>query len=272
MGVVTGNKGDYVILTDIEGIEDAYGDMDFKIAGTAKGITAIQLDIKLKGISTEILEKALNQARQARLSILETMQQTISSSRPELSRYAPRMYKITIDPAKIGAVIGTGGKTIRSIIDETKASIDVDNNGTVIIGSPNEAAARRAIQIIEGLTKEVEVGATYTGKVTRLMNFGAMVEIAPGKEGLVHISELADYRVSKVEDVVKVGDEVTVKVIGIDELGRINLSRRAVFEKSSQVPGAGVQDSPSKDYPFRKQREVRPPQNKGGYHNRGPRR
>jgi len=272
MGVVTGNKGDYVILTDIEGIEDAYGDMDFKVAGTAKGITAIQLDIKLKGISTEILEKALNQARQARLSILETMQQTISSSRPELSRYAPRMYKITIDPAKIGAVIGTGGKTIRSIIDETKASIDVNNDGTVIIGSPNEDAARRAIQIIEGLTKEVEVGATYTGKVTRLMNFGAMVEIAPGKEGLVHISELADYRVSKVEDVVKVGDEVTVKVIGIDELGRINLSRRAVFEKLSQVPGARVKDSLSKDYPFRKQREVRPPRNKGNYHNRGPRR
>ena len=269
MGVVTGNKGDYVILTDIEGIEDAYGDMDFKVAGTAKGITAIQLDIKLKGISTEILEKALNQARQARLSILETMQQTISSSRPELSRYAPRMYKITIDPAKIGAVIGTGGKTIRSIIDETKASIDVSNDGTVIIGSPNEEAARKAIQIIEGLTKEVEVGATYTGKVTRLMNFGAMVEIAPGKEGLVHISELADYRVSKVEDVVKVGDEVMVKVIGIDELGRINLSRRAMFDKLSQVPGASVKNSLSKDYPFRR-RETRPPQNKPGY--RGTRR
>jgi polyribonucleotide nucleotidyltransferase len=269
MGVVTGNKGDYVILTDIEGIEDAYGDMDFKVAGTAKGITAIQLDIKLKSISTEILEKALNQARQARLSILETMQQTISSSRPELSRYAPRMYKITIDPAKIGAVIGTGGKTIRSIIDETKASIDVNNDGTVIIGSPNEEAARKAIQIIEGLTKEVEVGATYTGKVTRLMNFGAMVEIAPGKEGLVHISELADYRVSKVEDVVKVGDEVMVKVIGIDELGRINLSRRAMLDKLSQVPGASVKNSLSKDYPFRR-RETRPPQNKPGY--RGTRR
>ena len=270
MGVVTGEAGDYAILTDIEGIEDAYGDMDFKVAGTAKGITALQLDIKLKSISTEILEKALNQARQARLTILEIMQKTLSSSRPELSRYAPRMYKITIDPSKIGAVIGTGGKTIRSIIDETKASIDVENDGTVIIGSPNEDAARRAIQIIESLTKEVEVGATYTGKVSRLMNFGAMVEIAPGKEGLVHISELADYRVPRVEDVVKIGDEVTVKVIGIDELGRINLSRKAVFEKPSQVPGAGVQDSPSKDYPFRKQREVRrPPGNRRGYPNKG---
>jgi len=241
--------------------------MDFKIAGTAKGITAMQMDTKLTGISIEIVGKAINQARQARLSILEIMQQTISSSRPELSQYAPRMYKITIDPDKIGAVIGTGGRTIRSIIEQTKASIDIDNDGTVIIGSPNEEAARKAIEIIEGLTKEVEVGGTYTGKVTRLLNFGAMVEIAPGKEGLVHISELADYRVAKVEDVVKVGDEITVKVIGIDELGRVNLSRRAVFEKLSQVPGARVKDSLSKDYPFKK-RDSRPPRSKGGYHNR----
>jgi polyribonucleotide nucleotidyltransferase len=274
MGLVTGEDGKYVILTDIEGIEDAYGDMDFKVAGTAKGVTAIQMDTKLKGISPGIMGKTLSQAHQARLSILEIMSQTISSSRPELSRYAPRMYKITIDPDKIGAVIGTGGKTIRSIIEQTKASIDIDNDGTVIIGSPNEEAARRAIEIIEGLTKEVEVGGIYTGKVTRLLNFGAMVEIAPGKEGLVHISELADYRVSKVEDIVKVGDEITVKVIGIDDLGRVNLSRRAVFEKLSQVPGAKVKDSRSKDYPF-KQRDSRPPRNKGGYYNRpnrGPRR
>jgi len=271
MGLVTGEEGDYVILTDIEGIEDAYGDMDFKVAGTAEGITALQLDTKLKGISTEILGKALNQARQARLPILETMQQTISSSRPELSRYAPRMHKITIDPDKIGAVIGTGGRTIRSIINETKASIDINNDGTVIIGSPNEEAARRAIEIIEGLTKEVELGSIYTGKVTRLLNFGAMVEIAPGKEGLVHISELAEYRVAKVEDIVKVGDEVTVKVINIDELGRINLSRRAVFEKLSQVPGARVEDSLSKDYPFKKRQDVRSPRNTRGYYNKGSR-
>jgi polyribonucleotide nucleotidyltransferase len=268
MGLVTGEQGNYVILTDIEGIEDAYGDMDFKVAGTANGVTAIQLDIKLKGISTEIVGKALHQARQARLSILEVMNQTLSSSRPELSRYAPRMYKITIDPDKIGTVIGTGGKTIRSIIDETKATVDIENDGTVIIGSPNEESARKAIEIIEGLTKEAEIGAIYTGKVTRLVDFGAFVEILPGKEGLVHISELADYRVPKVEDVVKVGDEITVKVINIDELGRINLSRRAVFEKLSQVPGAKVKDSLSKDYPFRKQREVRPPKTKRGYYNK----
>jgi polyribonucleotide nucleotidyltransferase len=271
MGLVTGEQGNYVILTDIEGIEDAYGDMDFKAAGTADGITALQLDIKLKGISLEIVSKALNQARQARLSILKIMGQTISSSRPELSQYAPRMYKITIDPDKIGAVIGTGGKTIRSIIEETKATIDINNDGTVIIGSPNEESARKAIEIIEGLTKEAEVGAIYTGKVTRIADFGAFVEILPGKEGLVHISELADYRVAKVEDLVKVSDEITVKVIGIDELGRINLSRRAVFEKLSQVPGARVKDTISKDYPFKK-REVRPPRSKGGYHNRGPNR
>jgi polyribonucleotide nucleotidyltransferase len=257
MGLVTDDKGNYAILTDIEGLEDAYGDMDFKVAGTVDGITALQLDTKLKGISTEIIEKTLNQAHDARLSILEIMNQTISSSRPELSRYAPRMYKITIDPDKIGSVIGTGGKTIRSIIDETKASIDIENDGTVIIGSPNEEAARKAIGIIESLTKEVEVGTIYTGKVTRVTDFGAFVEILPGKEGLVHISELADYRVAKVEDIAKVGDEITVKVTEIDHLGRINLSRRAVFDKQSQVPGAKGGDT---NYPFRRQREARAPQ------------
>jgi polyribonucleotide nucleotidyltransferase len=262
MGLITGDKGDYAILTDIEGIEDNYGDMDFKIAGTNKGITALQLDIKLKGIGLEILEKALEQAREARLFILDVMQQTISSSRPELSHYAPRMYKITIAPEKIGSVIGPGGKTIRSIIDETKTTIDIENDGTVLIGSPDAEAAQRAIEIIEGLTREVEVGGIYTGKVTRLMSFGAMVEVIPGKEGLVHISELAEYRVSKVEDIVKVGDEIMVKVIGIDDLGRINLSRRAVFEKLSRVPGARVKDSRTTSYPFKKQREPRFPKNR----------
>ena len=259
MGLVTNDKGDYAILTDIEGIEDAYGDMDFKVAGTNKGITALQLDTKLKGISLEILEKSLNQAKEARLFILGKMEQTISSSRPEVSPYAPQMYKIMINPDKIGSVIGTGGKTIRSITAETKVTIDIDNDGTVIIGSPDEKAARRSIEIIENLTKEVEVGSIYTGKVTRVLDFGAMVEILPGKEGLVHISELAEYRVPKVEDVAKVGDEITVKVISIDNLGRTNLSRRAVFEKLSQMPGDSVTDSPSTDYPF-KRREVRSPQ------------
>ncbi len=257
MGLVTGESGKYAVLTDIEGVEDAYGDMDFKVAGTTEGITALQLDIKLKSVDLEILEKALNQAKEARLFILETMQQTISSSRPEVSRYAPQMRKMMIDPDKIGTVIGPGGKTIRSIVAATKATIDVENDGTVIIGSPDEEAARKAIEIIEGLTREVEVGVIYTGKVMRIMNFGAFVEILPGKEGLVHISELADHRVASVEDVVKVGDEITVKVIEIDHMGRINLSRRAVLDKPSQVPEAKVKDSLSPDYPFKKQRETR---------------
>jgi polyribonucleotide nucleotidyltransferase len=269
MGLVTGDDGKYVILTDIQGIEDNYGDMDFKIAGTAKGITAMQMDTKLKGVSLEVVAKTLPQARDARLFILEKMQQTISANRPEMSKYAPRMYKITIDQDKIGAVIGTGGKTIRSIIEQTKATIDIDNDGTVIIGSPNEESARKAISIIESLTKEIEVGTVYTGKVSRILNFGAMVEIAPGKDGLVHISELADYRVARVEDEVKIGDEITVKVIGIDDMGRVNLSRRAVFDKSAPAAGDRAQEGPSKDYPFKRQ-DSRPPRNKGSYHNRGP--
>ncbi len=271
MGLVTDDKGNFAILTDIEGTEDNYGDMDFKVAGTGAGITGVQMDTKLKGLSMEIVEKTLNQARGARLFILDVMNQTISSSRPALSRYAPRMYKITVATDKIGSVIGPGGKMIRSIIDETKTTIDIDNDGTVLIGSTDEASARKAIQIIESLTKEAEVGGIYTGKVTRILNFGAMVEILPGKEGLVHVSELADYRVANVEDVVKVGDEVMVKVIDIDNLGRLNLSRRAVLDKSSQVPEGKVKDSLSPDYPFRTQRDVRspqyprPPQNKRRY-------
>jgi len=250
MGLVTAENGDYVILTDIEGIEDNNGDMDFKVAGTTDGVTALQMDIKVKSVSLEIMREALSKAKEARLFILETMQKTISSYRPEVSRYAPRIYKIQINPDKIGSVIGTGGKTIRSIVAETKATIDIDNDGIVIIGSPDEEAARRAIEIIESLTKDAEVGSVYTGKVTRIMNFGAMVEILPGKEGMVHISELADHRVGKVEDVVKVGDEITVKVIEIDNLGRVNLSRRATIERLSE---AG--DSSSTNHSFKRQRE-----------------
>jgi polyribonucleotide nucleotidyltransferase len=231
MGLVTADDGRFVVLTDLEGLEDFHGDMDFKVAGTRDGITAIQMDTKLKGISLEIVEKTLYQARDGRMVVLDKMDQAISHSREDISRYAPRMTKIKIDPAKIGTVIGTGGKTIRSIIEETKTTIDVSDDGTVVIGSPDMAATQKAISIIEGLTREVEVGDIYTGKVTRILDFGAMVEILPGKEGLVHISELAQYRVNRVEDEVKVGDEVTVKVINIDNLGRVNLSRRALFEK-----------------------------------------
>jgi polyribonucleotide nucleotidyltransferase len=243
MGLVTGEDGGHVVLTDIVGMEDAYGDMDFKVAGTARGLTASQLDIKLRGIRYDILAEALGQAREARLQILEKMSLAINASRSELSPYAPRMYEIKIDPSKIGSVIGPGGRVIRSIIDETKTTIDINNDGTVLVGSPNEEAAQKAIKIIQDLTREVEQGEIYTGKVTRLFNFGAMVEILPGKEGLVHISELADHHVPQVEDVVKVGDEVMVKVIGIDNSGRINLSRKAILAGLSNVPGARVRDS-----------------------------
>jgi len=234
MGLITDDNGKFVVLSDLEGQEDFNGDMDFKVAGTRDGITAIQMDTKLKGISLEIVEKTLTQAHEGRLFILDKMDAVINASRPDVSRYAPRMTKIKIDPGKIGAVIGTGGKTIRSIIEETKTTIDVNDDGTVVIGSPDMEATQKAIAIIESLTREAQVGDIFTGKVTRILDFGAMVEILPGKDGLVHISELADYRVNRVEDEVKIGDEITVKVINIDNLGRVNLSRRALFEKDSE--------------------------------------
>jgi polyribonucleotide nucleotidyltransferase len=267
MGLVTGKDEDYVVLTDIVGMEDAYGDMDFKVTGTAQGLTALQLDIKLRGIDYDVLAEALSQAREARLEILGKMSLAISASRSELSPYAPRMYEMTIDQSKIGSVIGPGGRVIRSIIDETKTTIDIKNDGKVIVGSSNAEAAQKAIKIIEDLTREVEQGQVYTGKVTRLFNFGAMVEILPGKEGLIHISELADYHVPQVEDVVKVGDEVMVKVIGIDNSGRINLSRKAVFEGLSRLPGARVRNSSApKD---RRRKFVRPRAENENRGNRG---
>lgn len=266
MGVIAENDK-YVLLTDIEGLEDAYGNMDFKVAGTAEGITALQMDIKLKGIPYEVIEKAIKEAHDARRFILDKMSQTISSSRPELSKYAPRMYKITIDPDKIGTIIGPGGKMIRSIVEETKATIDVENDGTVIIGSTSEEGAQKAIKIIEDLTRDVEVGTVYTGRVTRVISIGAFVEILPGKEGMVHISELADYRVPSVEDVVKVGDEIMVVVTEIDRMGRINLSRRAVLQGPSKV--ANVKDTMSSGSAGRPQNPPQRPQ--GGDLERRPR-
>lgn len=265
MGLIMGDDNQ-AVLTDIAGIEDALGDMDFKVAGTVDGITALQMDIKVKGITYEVLEKALSQAKEARLFILEKMRATIQASRPELSRYAPRMTKIRVNPDKLRIIIGPGGKTIRSITEETKTTIDIEDDGTVIIGSTSEEACRKAISMIEDLTREVEVGATYTGKVTRLMNFGAFVEILPGKEGLVHISELADHRVASVEDVVQVGDEIMVKVLEIDRQGRVNLSRRAVLQQGSgegQSP-ARTPDGPAPETGYPRRPEGRPPQGHGG--------
>jgi polyribonucleotide nucleotidyltransferase len=229
MGLIMGEDGNYKVLTDIAGLEDNMGDMDFKVAGTEEGITALQMDIKIQGIPMSVMRDAVAQARVGRMFIMDKMLQTLPEPRPEMSPYAPRMYRLQIDPQKIGTVIGPGGRVIRSIIEETGCTVDIEDDGSVFIGATNEESARKAIDIIEGMTKDVEVGAIYTGRVARIMNFGAFVEIAPGKDGLVHISELADFRVPSVEDVVSVGDEVTVMVTEVDSMGRINLSRRAVL-------------------------------------------
>lgn len=225
MGLV--KEGDKeAILTDISGEEDAIGDMDFKVAGTHKGITALQMDIKLKdGLPKETLQKALKQAKQAREFILDKMEAVIKEPRKELSEFAPRIITLKINPDKIREVIGPGGKTIRSITEETGVTIDIEDDGTVFIASKDEEGGKRAQEIVEMITKEVKAGEKYLGKVTRITNFGAFVEILPGRDGLVHISKLAKGRVDKVEDVVKVGDKIQVEVIEIDKLGRINLSK-----------------------------------------------
>jgi len=232
MGLITDpDTNRYAVLTDITGKEDSYGDMDFKVAGTAEGVTALQMDIKVAGITPEILRDALDQAKVARLFILDKMTAVISASRSELSPYAPRITTIKIPVDKIRDVIGAGGKVIRQITAETGTQINVEDDGTIQIAAVDGEAAEKAVRWIEGLTRDVEVGKEYIGKVTRIMNFGAFVEILPGKEGLVHISQLADYRVAKVEDVVAIGDELMVVVTEIDRMGRVNLSRRAAMER-----------------------------------------
>ena len=228
MGLV--KDGEYfTILTDIQGLEDALGDMDFKVAGTDKGITAIQMDIKIDGINKDIFTQALAQAKRGRDHIMGIMMECISEPRKELSQYAPKITTISVDPEKISKVIGPGGKMIKKIVEETGAKIDIDDSGKVFIAAVNSESAAKAIDMIHGIVADAEVGKVYTGKVTRLMNFGAFVEILPGKEGLVHISQLSTERVGKVEDVVSVGDEIVVKVTEIDQKGRINLSRKAVL-------------------------------------------
>lgn len=218
-----------IILSDIQGMEDALGDMDFKAAGTEKGITALQMDIKIEGLTREILKEALTQAREGRLHILKHMNQTISEPHKELSQYAPKILTLTINPDKIREVIGPSGKVINKIIEDTGVKIDIEQDGTIFIASSDSEMNEKAKQIIEDLIREVEVGATYLGKVKRIEKFGAFVELFNGKEGLVHISEMAEERVKKVEDVVKVGDQILVKVKEIDKQGRINLSRKAVL-------------------------------------------
>jgi polyribonucleotide nucleotidyltransferase len=230
MGLVT-REGKFAVLTDIQGVEDNLGDMDFKVAGTKDGITALQMDIKIKGLPHEILAQALEQAREARLFVLDKMLAVLPQPRTELSAYAPRITTIHINPDKIRDIIGPGGKMIRKITEETGAQIDVEDDGRVFIAAVDQEGGQRAIDWIKGLTDEVEVGRIYKGKVVRIMPFGAFVEVIPNQDGLVHISKLTDHRVERVEEVCNVGDEIVVKAVEIDSQGRLNLSRQAAIEE-----------------------------------------
>jgi len=236
MGLMMKDEASYKVLTDIQGPEDHYGDMDFKAAGTSEGITAVQMDVKILGVTLEILKDVLADAKAARGKIMEVMLKAISKPRAELSGLAPRILSLKINPDKIRDVIGPGGKMINSIIDATGAQVDVEQDGTVFVTGP-AGAAERALQKIKEIAREYQIGETFEGSVSRIFGFGAMVEIAPGVEGLVHVSELAPFRVERVEDVVEVGDRVPVKIVGIDELGRINLS---IKELKELKPKAGA--------------------------------
>jgi len=238
----------YRVLTDILGMEDHLGDMDFKAAGTEKGITALQMDIKVKGISDQVMAEALEQARQARLKILDVIQQTLPAPRPELSPHAPRMLILHVDPDKLGAVIGTGGKTVRSIQDECDVRVDIEDDGTIYIASTNGPGAQRARETIERLTEEPEVGKIYTGRVVRVTDFGAFVELMPGTDGMVHVSQLSDRPVTSVRDVVDINDEIMVMVTDIGPEGKIRLSRRAVLE------GWTLEEARTRDRPARRNR------------------
>ncbi|MDQ7062722.1 MAG: polyribonucleotide nucleotidyltransferase [candidate division KSB1 bacterium] len=233
MGLVT-DGDNYKILTDILGDEDHLGDMDFKVAGTKNGITAFQMDIKIKGMKMQIMQEALEKARQARLKILDVMNRTLHEPRHELSKYAPRIISFKINPEYIGAIIGPGGKIIRDIVDKTGATIDISDDGTVKIASVEPRAGLMAKNIIEELAEAPEIGKVYKGKVKKITNFGAFVEILPGKEGLLHISEIEPFRINRVEDVLNVGDEVLVKLIRIDDSGKLNLSRKAAMYDSEK--------------------------------------
>jgi polyribonucleotide nucleotidyltransferase len=223
-------KDKFAILTDIAGVEDHYGDMDFKITGTAQGITAVQLDLKIDGVNLEIIKKSLEQAKEARLIILDKMAQAIAKPKEEISLYAPRIVTLKINPEKIKDLIGPGGKIIKKIIEETKVTIDIEDDGKVMVASVDEENMKKAIEKIKSLTEEPEIGKIYLGKIKRIMNFGAFCEFLPGQEGLIHVSELAHKFVKNVEDEVKIGDEVMVKVIEIDEQGRVNLSRKQAIK------------------------------------------
>jgi polyribonucleotide nucleotidyltransferase len=270
MGLITGEGGKVAVLSDIQGIEDALGDMDFKVAGTTAGVTAMQMDMKIKGIGIDVLDRAIEQARQGRMFIMDKMNATLDKPREVMSRYAPRMITIQIHPDKIREVIGPGGKMIRKIIEESGVtSIDIEDDGRVVIGSVNEESAAKAEKMVRDLTGEVEVGHNYLGKVVRIMPFGAFVQIMPNQDGLVHISQLAEDRVEKVEDAVNVGDEIEVKVTEVDRQGRINLSRKAVLQEAKGITNG--------DWIVTERDRGGPPRREGGFNrdrggDRGPRR
>ena len=248
MGLVTGDNGEWRVLTDIQGIEDALGDMDFKVAGTHKGITGLQMDIKTFGITFDIMREAFAQAREARVAILEKMQAVLEQPRPELSPYAPRITTLQISVDKIGALIGPGGKTIRSIIEQTGATIDVESDGRVFIATADQKATQEAIEMIEAMTREAKIGDVFLGKVVRITPYSAFVNILPGKDGMVHISELSDTRVNSVEDEISIGDELNVMVIDIDQAtGKISLSRRALLTGESPEERRAVREAASRN-------------------------
>jgi polyribonucleotide nucleotidyltransferase len=236
MGLITGENGAYQILTDIQGIEDHLGDMDFKVAGTAEGVTAIQMDIKVQGITFDIMRQALAQAHEGRMFILGKMLETLPTPRGTMSPYAPSVISIKIDPSKIGMVIGPGGKNIRALTEQTSTKIDIEDDGSVFISSVDQEGAQRAREAIERMTAEAKIGEIYLGKVVRIMPFGAFVELFPGRDGLVHISELETHRVERVEDIVNLGDEINVMVTDIDPQGKISLSRKAVLTGEMPAP------------------------------------
>ena len=262
MGLIKDQEtGKVAVLTDIQGLEDFLGDMDFKVAGTKDGITAIQMDIKIKGIDEPILRQALAQAYDGRMHIMGKMLETIAEPRPELSKWAPKIITFSINPDKIREVIGSGGKVINKIIADTGVKIDIEDDGSVFIATPDSEAAAKARKIIEGIANGVEVGQEYTGKVVRIIPIGAFIELLPGKDGMLHISKLSNERVEKVEDVLNIGDEVKVRVSGIDSQGRVNLVRAdMVIEEKPRAPrhDRGERrdrgdrgEGPKPNYPFR---------------------
>jgi polyribonucleotide nucleotidyltransferase len=271
MGLITDDTGRYKVLTDIQGTEDHLGDMDFKVAGTAEGITALQMDIKISGLSADIMKEALEQARVARMAVLDVMLAAIPQPRPELKDTAPRITTVKIPVDKIGALIGPGGKNIRALQEETGTKIDIEEDGTVYIAAVEGTGAKLAIERIEALGESPEIGRIYTGKVVRIENFGAFVEILPGTDGLVHISQLDTEHVKSVEDIVGMGDEITVMITDIDPMGKIRLSRQAVLEGWS-AEEAREHDKPRGGGRSGGNRGSRGNDRRGGRNNRGGRR